>query len=196
MVFQLMGAALLLLFYTCYFGKMLAQRKRGIRTDQLGRGKQGVVKGIELLTKLSTCLVVLVEMVVLALNRSMLPVWTRITGAVIGFAGVAVFAASALTLGDSWRAGVPETDETELVTTGIYAWSRNPAFLGFDLLYFGFLLMFFHWALLAATFFAGFMLHLQIVNVEEDFLTEAFGERYRSYRKKVRRYFGRKRGKA
>ncbi len=41
---------------------------------------------------------------------------------------------------DSWRAGIPDSDKTELVTTGIYKYSRNPAFLGFDLQYMGVLL--------------------------------------------------------
>ena len=41
---------------------------------------------------------------------------------------------------DFWRAGISETDKTELVTEGIYQISRNPAFLGFDLLYIGILL--------------------------------------------------------
>lgn len=30
---------------------------------------------------------------------------------------------------------MPKTDKTELITNGIYQISRNPAFLGFDLLY-------------------------------------------------------------
>lgn len=70
---------------------------------------------------------------------------------------------------DSWRAGVSKTDKTELVTNGIYQISRNPAFLGFDLLYIGTLLMFFNWILCFLTVFAVIMYHLQIVNVEEDF---------------------------
>lgn len=37
------------------------------------------------------------------------------------------------------------------------------------------------------------MLHLQIINVEEDFLTAAFGEDYREYRGRVNRYLGRRR---
>lgn len=41
---------------------------------------------------------------------------------------------------DSWRAGISETDKTELVTEGIYQISRNSAFLGFDLLYIAILL--------------------------------------------------------
>ena len=41
---------------------------------------------------------------------------------------------------DSWRAGISETYKTELVTEGIYQISRNPVFLGFELLYIGILL--------------------------------------------------------
>lgn len=33
MGFQMTGAALMLLFYGCYIVKMMAQRKKGIRTD-------------------------------------------------------------------------------------------------------------------------------------------------------------------
>ena len=94
---------------------------------------------------------------------------------------------------DSWRAGVPKTDKTELVTSGIYQISRNPAFLGFDLLYIGTLLMFFNWILCFLTVFAVIMYHLQIVNVEEDFLFATFGNEYLQYKKKVCRYIGRKR---
>ena len=94
---------------------------------------------------------------------------------------------------DSWRAGVPENDKTELVTSGIYQISRNPAFLGFDLLYIGLLMMFFNWVLCVVSAFAIVMYHLQIVNVEEDFLLITFGDEYLKYKKKVCRYIGRKR---
>ena len=77
-----------------------------------------------------------------------------------------------------------------LLITSIFSVSRNPAFLGFDLLYIGILLMFFNWILLLATTFAALMFHLQIVNVEEDYLLDAFGEEYLNYKKKVCRYFG------
>lgn len=86
-----------------------------------------------------------------------------------------------------------ETDQTELVTEGIYGISRNPAFLGFDLVYIGILLMFFNLGLFLISAFAILMLHLQIINVEEDFLISAFGEKYVDYKKHVRRYVGRKR---
>ena len=52
--------------------------------------------------------------------------------------------------------------------------------------------MFFSWTLYAVSLFAMIMFHLQIVNVEEDFLLEAFGNEYLEYQKKVCRYLGRK----
>lgn len=113
-------------------------------------------------------------------------------GAAIGTIGVALFILAVLAMKDSWRAGVPEKDKTGLITGGVFQISRNPAFLGFDLLYLGILLMFFHWTLLAISGFAALMFHLQIVNVEEDFLLNTFGEEYLLYKKTVNRYFGRK----
>lgn len=41
MSFQIIALTILLLFYGCYLGKMLLQRKNGIRTDQMGKGKKG-----------------------------------------------------------------------------------------------------------------------------------------------------------
>ena len=194
MVYQIIAIFIMISFYGCYFFKMFLQKRQGIQTDQLGKGKQGFVKGIEIGTKAVTIVVPLAEVICIFRNVTVLPDWARILGAVIGTAGVAAFVVSVCTMKDSWRAGVSETEKTELVTTGIYQISRNPAFLGFDLMYMGILLMFFHWGLLLITLLGMLMLHLQIVNVEEDFLITAFGEDYLAYRRKVRRYLGRRRG--
>ena len=48
MAFQVTGFALLAVFYACYFRKMHLQRKQGIKTNQLGRGKSGPGKWLEL----------------------------------------------------------------------------------------------------------------------------------------------------
>lgn len=159
----------------------------------MGKGKTGVVKFIEITLKTVTCFVPIAEVISIVLNTSVLPDLARLAGGVIGISGAAVFIVSVLTMRDSWRAGVSETDKTEFITNGIYQISRNPAFLGFDLVYVGILLMFFNWVLFVLSLFAMLMLHLQIVNVEEDFLIAAFGEEYIAYKKKVNRYFGRRR---
>ena len=142
--------------------------------------------------KVATIAVPLAEIVSIALNATALPVWARALGLSLALAGDAVFIAAVLTMRDSWRAGVSETDKTDLVTSGVYRFSRNPAFLGFDLVYLGLLLMFFNWALCALSCFAALMFHLQIVNVEEAFLLSAFGDEYLEYRKHVGRYVGRR----
>ena len=192
MIYQVTALVILAVFYGCYFLKMFLQRRKGIQTDQIGQGKVGFVQFIEVTMKIATLLVPAAEVISISLNTTCFSVPLRICGAVIGALGAAVFVTSVVTMRDSWRAGVSRTDKTELVTDGIYQISRNPAFLGFDLVYIGILLMFFNPWLLIASVFAILMFHLQIVNVEEDFLLENFGQEYLAYKKKVNRYIGRK----
>lgn len=49
MLFQVTAIILLLVFYGCYFGKMFLQKRQGIQTDQIGKGKTGTAKVIETL---------------------------------------------------------------------------------------------------------------------------------------------------
>lgn len=192
MLFKISALIIMLVFYACYFSKMIMQKKQGIQTDQLGKGKQGFIKFIEITLKTVTYIVPVVELVSIILNYNISPLPLRIAGIVIGALGDIVFIVAVVTMADNWRAGVSETDKTELVTKGIYQISRNPAFLGFDLVYLGVLLMFFNWVLFAITIIAYVLFHLQIVNVEEAFLVVAFKDDYMKYCKKVNRYFGRK----
>lgn len=192
MIFQLIAVTLLTVFYGCYFTKMICQKKQGIQTDQMGKGKTGFVKFVEISTKTAAIIVTAAEVFSIFMCTDHFSFSIRIAGGVTGLTGTLFFVIAVLTMQDSWRAGVDENHETELVTKGIYQISRNPAFLGFDLLYIGILMMFFNWILLASTVFAVVMYHLQIVNVEEEFLIRTFGNDYLNYKKKVCRYFGRK----
>lgn len=190
---KLAGIIILVMFYSVYFGKMLQQKKRGIQTDQIAKGKQkGRVYDTERIMKLATYLVVLAEVLSIFLARPTLPA-AAAAGAVLGAMGDGIFALAVWTMRDSWRAGLAEQDRTELVTDGIYRFSRNPAFLGFDCVYAGILLMFFNIPLLVCTVFAMVMLHLQILQ-EEQYLSGVFGEDYMRYRRSARRYLGRYRG--
>lgn len=192
MAFQITAIIILMIFYICYFGKMISQMNKGIQTDQIGKGKKGFVKFIEITMKIATILVPCLEVISIYINSWNFPTWARCVGILIAVIGDIVFICSVITMRDSWRAGVPQKDETELVTTGIYQISRNPAFLSFDLVYLGIVIMFFNWPLFIVSAFAMFMFHLQIVNVEEDFLISAFGNEYLEYKKKVNRYIGRR----
>lgn len=193
MVFQIMAVLILATFYGCYFIKMISQRHKGIKTDQLGKGKAGFAKYIEITMKIATYIVPMAEIVSIVMDTTIFSVPVRGIGACIAIMGLGVFIISVLTMRDSWRAGVSNTDKTELVTRGIYQISRNPAFLGFDLVYIGMIVMFFNWLLFIVSVFAMVMFHLQIRYVEERFLREVFGTEYLQYQKKVCRYVGRRR---
>ena len=117
----------------------------------------------------------------------------RLTGFCVGMVGDLIFLISVLCMKDNWRAGIPANEKTELVTDGIYAYSRNPVFLGFDLQYLGVLLMYCNLLIGMFTVFAIVMLHLQILQ-EERYLTATFGRAYLDYRHRVFRYLGRHKG--
>lgn len=189
---KLISIAIFIVFYGCYFMKMFHQKKQGIQTDQIGKGKVGFVKFVEVTMKIAAVLVFTVGLVSILIETCHDLTIVRIIGAVVSVVGTIIFLVAVQTMRDSWRAGVSKTDKTELITNGIYQISRNPAFLGFDLLYIGTLLMFFNWTLCILTIFAIVMYHLQIVCVEEEFLLATFGNEYLQYKKKVCRYIGRK----
>jgi protein-S-isoprenylcysteine O-methyltransferase Ste14 len=112
-------------------------------------------------------------------------------GLVLSAVGTAFFIAAVVTMKSNWRAGFNDDQKTSLVTGGVYKISRNPAFLGFDLLYIGCALCFPNLVNIALTLLVIILFHLQILG-EEKFLATAFGAEYGLYRKKVFRYFGRR----
>ena len=189
--FQSGSIVLLLVFYGIYFGKMLGQKKKGIRTNQIAKGdKAEELMYIEFIMKIATIGVPVYELVSILWGINNASENMRIAGLIIATVGVMIFGLSVYTMRDSWRAGIPESDRTKMVSEGIYSISRNPAFCGFDLTYIGILLMFFNIPLLVFTCFAIFTLHLQILQ-EEKYLEKVFGIEYREYRRKVFRYLGR-----
>ena len=189
---KIFGLWILAVFYGVYFGKSLIQKRKGIQTDQMAKGKEkGRRLSIERLLKIATYMVVPAE-VISIITAEQTPV-TALTalGVMLALAGDIFFIVSVVTMRDNWRAGIAENDKTEMVTKGIYAISRNPAFLGFDCGYIGFSLMFFNWPLLVLSVFAIVMLHLQILQ-EEKYLEETFGAEYTQYKAKTYRYLGRR----
>ena len=188
--YTLLALLALALFYGIYFAKMLAQKRRGIRTHQIGRRKEKALHTVETLMSVATLGVVIAQLASIALGWSAMPSGARFTGFALGLLGDGIFLAAVLCMKDSWRAGIPENDRTAMITTGIYAVSRNPAFVGFDLMYIGVLLMYCNPLTGVFTVFAIVMLHFQILQ-EERYLPTVFGESYRAYKATVRRYLGR-----
>lgn len=128
MIVKIITFALMAVFYACYFVKMISQRKQGISTDQLGKGKTGFVKFIEVTLKISTYVLPIIQLISIVWYAGTAHIFLRVIGLAITAVGVCVFITSVV----------------------------------------------------------------QIVNVEEDFLIEAFGNEYLQYKAKVCRYLGRK----
>ncbi len=191
--FPYWAAALLVLtfFYGIYFTKMLLQKRRGIRTHQIGSRKESGIHTVETLMSVATFCIVPVQLLSVAFGLNHMPAGARFTGFCIGMLGDIIFLISVLCMKDSWRAGIPEKDKTELVTSGIYAFSRNPAFLGFDFMYIGVALMYCNLFTVIFTAFAIIMLHFQILQ-EERYMETTFGKSYLQYKKRVFRYLGRR----
>jgi protein-S-isoprenylcysteine O-methyltransferase Ste14 len=84
---------------------------------------------------------------------------------------------------------VPTREPTRaLVTTGIHRWTRNPIYLGMFLLYAGIALaVHSSWALVLTAPLALTIRH-GVVAREETYLERRFGDAYRDYRTRVRRW--------
>ena len=191
LLYAILALLVLAAFYDVYFTKVLAQKWRGIQTRQIGRRKEKSIHTVEVLMSIATLAAPIAQLLSIAFGWSYLPTNARFTGFCVGMLGDVIFLLSVLCMRDSWRAGIPDKDETELVTTGIYRFSRNPAFLGFDLMYAGVLLLYGNLLTLVFSVFAIVMLHLQILQ-EERYLVNTFGAPYQEYCSHVSRYLGRK----
>ncbi len=186
------GIAVLVAFYIIYFIKLISQKRKGIKTDQMAIGrKDSKAVVIEMCLKCVSVLIVFCQLFSIYINRTERPGTINRLGIAAAAAGTVIFAAAVVAMRDSWRAGIPADDETELVTGGIYRVSRNPAFFGFDLLYLGILAAYPSTILAVVTLYAIIIFHLQILE-EEKFLRGRFGDDYHKYESDICRYFGRR----
>ncbi len=110
-------------------------------------------------------------------------------------AGAAIAAAGVLILGFAFsrmlRAGThidPYKPATALVTSGIYRFSRNPIYVATTLLYIAAALSFRVLPALILLPAALVILYFGIIRREERYLGSKFGDDYRAYRSRVRRW--------
>ena len=192
--YRMLALFVLVMFYSIYLAKAWLQKRQGIQTHQIGKGKERRVQTVDTVMGIVTVSIIPVQLLSIIFGWNHLPANVRFTGFCVGVIGDLIFLISVLCMKDSWRAGIPDRDKTKLVIDGIYRYSRNPAFLGFDLQYIGILLIYFNLLTLIFTIFAVTMLHLQILQ-EEQYLTATFGAEYQEYRRQVFRYLGRRKGK-
>ncbi len=111
-----------------------------------------------------------------------------ISGEILALAG---FALGTWGFHAMYRAGTPVRPDlpvVALVTDGPFRYSRNPLYIGLTTIYAGVALSTGVLWLLVTLVPALLVLHWKIVKREEQFLEWKFGERYRSYKTRVRRW--------
>jgi len=196
--FQIAGLAFFLIVFV---GRTLYLRfNKNFNPITLGVGKKGLKRIVEL-SFFVGLMVWIVEVLLYALHTEfrLFPapldmqlidtMQAKLIGVALVIISFIIFIWALISFGDSWRVGIDEKTKGELVTTGIFAVSRNPIFIFINLYFIGtFLingtLIFLGFALLIVV-----GLHYQIIQ-EEKFLAKAYGQAYQDYFAGTGRYFG------
>jgi protein-S-isoprenylcysteine O-methyltransferase Ste14 len=101
--------------------------------------------------------------------------------------GLVLLVLSVVSFGRSFRVGIDVEHADKLVTTGVFAFSRNPIYVGFGLVLLGQFLVFPNWILLVYLAAGIWLFHRQVLR-EEEFLRKHYGQEYAEYCNRVRRY--------
>jgi protein-S-isoprenylcysteine O-methyltransferase Ste14 len=108
-------------------------------------------------------------------------------GVLLCLAGLSLLCLSLVSFGKSFRVGIDQDQPDQLVTTGIFAFSRNPIYVAFGFVLLGQFLVFSNWILLVYMLAAIWLFHRQ-VSREEEYLRSHYGQQYSEYCHRVRRY--------
>ena len=108
-------------------------------------------------------------------------------GVLFCLAGLATLLWSLISFGRSFRIGIDTEHPDQLVTNGVFAFSRNPIYTAFGIILLGQFLVFPNWILLAFWVAAVWLFHRQVLR-EESYLKQHYGKEYLDYCSRVRRY--------
>jgi protein-S-isoprenylcysteine O-methyltransferase Ste14 len=82
----------------------------------------------------------------------------------------------------------PSLPSTAIVSAGPYRFSRNPLYVGLALVYLGLTLALDSWWGIVLLALVLIVMHVGVIQREERYLEQKFGDGYRQYRSAVRRY--------
>lgn len=108
-------------------------------------------------------------------------------GVFLCFVGLVFLLLTLVSFGKSFRVGIDIERPDRLVTTGVFAFSRNPIYVAFGFVLAGQFLVFPNWILLVYLAAGIWLFHRQVLR-EEEFLRKRYGQEYAEYCNRVRRY--------
>jgi protein-S-isoprenylcysteine O-methyltransferase Ste14 len=186
----------LVTFYALFLGRTVLLYKRGVKVWVIGTSTK---KPLEIILENILFPVLIIWSVFVILTALHVPLpgvlsrhlidndRTLYVGIMLCFAGLIIFLFALISFGKAWRIGIDETNSHELITSGMFKYSRNPIFLFMDLFFTGVMLVYPNLPCIAMAVGAIIGIHLQIKR-EEKFLEKKFGEQYLEYKKQTRRY--------
>lgn len=121
--------------------------------------------------------------------QPLLPLWPQLAiGAVFVVLGVLFISSSMRSIDEAGTTYDPYAPSTELVTSGIYGYTRNPGYLGLAVIQLGLaFLLDSPWIAIAA-FIAVLVTTVAVIRLEEEKLARTFGNDYHEYLTRVRRW--------
>lgn len=118
----------------------------------------------------------------------LLPRWTIAPGLLLVVLGTLGTFVAQIEMRDAWRIGVDPQARTELVTTGLFRWVRNPIFTMMIVASIGLALVCATPLVLAAPPILAVALVIQVRVVEEPWLRARHGERYAAWARHTGRF--------
>ncbi|MFF9983126.1 methyltransferase family protein [Streptomyces erythrochromogenes] len=112
----------------------------------------------------------------------------RWTGLAVALAGMAATLVAQSGMGASWRVGVDAAERTELVTSGLFAYVRNPVFTAMTVTAAGLALMVPNAVAVLAWLVLVLAVELQVRVVEEPYLARVHGPVYADYTARAGRF--------
>lgn len=108
-------------------------------------------------------------------------------GVLFCLAGLSLLMWSLISFRQSFRIGIDTEHPDQLIADGVFAFSRNPIYVAFEMVLIGELLIFPSWISLIYLLAATALFHRQVLR-EEEYLKGHYGQAYEQYCRSVRRY--------
>jgi len=187
---------LLIFFFLVFFLRsFLTWRKTGINplTFSKGDDAHGYIGKVYGFISVLELIVVSIYAFAPSFHKYLLPFWYLENKTLMKVGWLLLFISILLVwiaqshMRESWRIGIDEINKSELVTSGLFSYSRNPIFLGIMIANFGLFLIIPNAFTLLIVSLSTVSINTQI-RLEEAFLEKSHGTAYINYRKKVRRW--------
>lgn len=192
----------MLIFLILYFGVIIGIRSIMLfsNTTKINAtenfGKVGHAKRAERIIQISLLLMLIIGLNYIFIQTNykyLYPIkflnlgWLNTIGFVIGILGLIFTFIAQIQMKNSWRLGIDENGQIELITSGLFSISRNPVYLGLGISFIGFFLITPNIGSLIFLILMYYGIN-QKINDEQKYLLKKFGVKYTDYKAKVRKW--------